>query len=130
MPERLLPKHLDAKKKYLKRLEPLKARMIKGFSLFLKIFWFYSFFTANSVNIHKESLLDSLLEKMERTRLELVTPTLPVWCATSCANAPYELLKISKNDYLVRASPFKNLTFSQVYLFITTRFYIQTFIIT
>ena len=37
--------------------------MIKGFSLFFKNFGLY-FFVANSVNIHKKSLLGSLLEKM------------------------------------------------------------------
>ena len=26
---------------------------------------------------------------MEHRRLELLTPTLPVWCATNCANAPF-----------------------------------------
>ena len=43
MPERLLLKHLEAKKKHLKRLEPLKPQMIKGFSLFLKILGFILF---------------------------------------------------------------------------------------
>ena len=39
--------------------------MIKGFNLFLK-FGFYSFFVANSVNIHKKNHLGSLLEMVGR----------------------------------------------------------------
>ena len=47
--------------KQIKRLELLKTQMIKGFSLFLKNLGFILFFVANSVNIHKKSLLGSVV---------------------------------------------------------------------
>ena len=39
---------------------------------------------------------------MEHRRLELLTPTLPVLCATNCANAPQTLNIISYNLLFVK----------------------------
>src|SRR6476620_3152710 len=38
--------------------------------------------------------------RVELRGLEPLTPTLPVWCATSCAIAPYSVVLRTRNDFL------------------------------
>ena len=51
--------------------------------------------------IKKETLVGLLLINLERRGLEPLTPTLPVLCATNCANAPF-IFFISKKYMLAK----------------------------
>ena len=48
---------------------------------------------------------------VEHRRLELLTPTLPVWCATSCANAPRTGCSIAQKVWFVKGVNQKKSTF-------------------